>query len=113
MAKKEKTAITIDDKDYFYEDLAKEQQIIVNHISDLQRKINSSEFNLQQLIFGKDAFVNALKKALEDAVENENASPELSARVKILLARKKNLKRKKLNPRSVSRDNENTTSKRI
>ena len=64
MAKKEKTAITIDDKNYFYEDLTEEQQIIVNHISDLQRKIQSSEFNLQQLAFGKNSFVNALKEAL-------------------------------------------------
>ena len=71
MAKKEKTAITIDDKEYFYEDLSKEQQIIVNHISDLQRKISSSEFNLQQLSFGKDAFVNALKKALEEEQNKE------------------------------------------
>jgi len=72
MAKKEKTAITIDNKEYFYEDLTKEQQIIVNHISDLQRKIDSSEFNLQQLIFGKDAFINALKQELaKEEVEEE------------------------------------------
>ena len=66
MAKKEKTAITIDEKEYFYEDLTQEQQTIVNHISDLQRKIQSSEFNLQQLSFGKDAFVKALKETLVD-----------------------------------------------
>ena len=71
MAKKEKTAITIDEKEYFYEDLTQEQQIIVNHISDLQRKISSSEFNLQQLSFGKDAFVDALKKALEEEQNKE------------------------------------------
>jgi len=72
MAKEKKTPITVDDKEYFFEDLTKEQQIIVNHISDLQRKIQSSEFNLQQLSFGKDAFVNALKEALEkDQSENE------------------------------------------
>jgi len=71
MAKKEKTAITIDDKEYFYEDLTQEQQTIVNHISDLQRKIQSSEFNLQQLSFGKDAFVEVLKKALEDITEQK------------------------------------------
>lgn len=65
MAKKEKTPITIDDKNYFFEDLTQEQQIIVNHISDLQRKIQSSEFNLQQLAFGKDAFINSLKEKLE------------------------------------------------
>ena len=65
MAKTKKTPITIDDKDYFFEDLTQEQQIIVNHISDLQRKIQSSEFNLQQLSFGKDAFVKALKDSLD------------------------------------------------
>lgn len=71
MAKKEKTAITIDEKEYFYEDLTQEQQIIVNHISDLQRKIGSSEFNLQQLSFGKASFVNALKEALKKEKEKE------------------------------------------
>lgn len=65
MAKDKKTPITIDDKKYFFEDLTQEQQIIVNHISDLQRKIQSSEFNLQQLAFGKDAFINSLKEKLE------------------------------------------------
>ena len=65
MAKNKTTPITIDDKKYFFEDLTQEQQIIVNHISDLQRKIQSSEFNLQQLAFGKDAFINSLKEKLE------------------------------------------------
>ncbi|NQW26161.1 MAG: hypothetical protein HQ473_07365 [Cryomorphaceae bacterium] len=65
MEKNKKTPITIDDKEYFFEDLTQEQKTIVNHISDLTRKIQSSEFNLQQLNFGKQAFVNALKQSLE------------------------------------------------
>ena len=65
MAKQEKTPITIDDKEYFFEDLTQEQQTIVNHISDLSRKIQSSEFNLQQLTFGKNSFINALKESLD------------------------------------------------
>ena len=64
-----KTPITIDDKDYFFEDLTQEQQTLVNHISDLTRKIGSSEFNLQQLNFGKQAFINALKESLEEVTE--------------------------------------------
>ena len=69
MAKKqEKTPITIDGVEYFYEDFTQEQQTIVNHISDLSRKVQSSEFNLQQLNFGKQAFVSALKKSLEEKV---------------------------------------------
>ena len=41
MGKNEKTPITIDEQEYFYEDLTQEQQTLVNHISDLSRKIGS------------------------------------------------------------------------
>ena len=68
MAKDEKKTIIIDDVEHIYEDLTQEQQIMVNHIADLQRKIASSQFNLQQLEFGKEAFVKALKDSM-DAVE--------------------------------------------
>lgn len=68
MAKDEKKTIIIDDVEHNYEDLTQEQQIMVNHIADLQRKIASSQFNLQQLEFGKEAFVKALKDSM-DAVE--------------------------------------------
>jgi hypothetical protein len=72
MAKKqEKTPITIDGVEHFYEDLTQEQQTIVNHISDLSRKVQSSEFNLQQLNFGKQAFINALKQSLEAKATEE------------------------------------------
>ena len=70
MAKDEKKTIIIDDVEHNYEDLTQEQQIMVNHIADLQRKIASSQFNLQQLEFGKEAFVKALKDSIE-AVETE------------------------------------------
>ena len=70
MAKKqEKTPIIIDEKEYFFEDMTPEQQAIINHISDLTRKIQSSEFNLQQLAFGKQAFFSELKRALDPAPE--------------------------------------------
>lgn len=64
MGKKEKTPIMIDDQEYFFEDLTDEQKAHVNHISDLDRKIVNSKFNLEQLEFGKQAFVDALKKLL-------------------------------------------------
>jgi hypothetical protein len=38
---------------------------MVNHISDLDRKIASSQFNLDQLNVGKNAFVQMLKQSLE------------------------------------------------
>jgi hypothetical protein len=59
-----KTSITIDEIEYFYEDMTQEQQVLVNHVADLDRKINSSQFNLDQLNVGKNAFINLLKEAL-------------------------------------------------
>lgn len=71
MGKQEKTPITIDDKEYFYEDLTQEQQIMINHIADLKRKIASSQFNLQQLEFGKSAFIKALKENMDNETVKE------------------------------------------
>lgn len=65
MGKNEKTPITIDDLEYFFEDMTQQQQALVNHIADLDRKIGSAQFNLDQLAVGKQAFVNLLKQALE------------------------------------------------
>ena len=67
MAKKqkEKPVITIDDKEFNIEDMTGEQQAMINHINDLNRKIAQSQFNLEQLTFGKNAFVNSLSQSLE------------------------------------------------
>lgn len=65
MAENKKTPVVIDDVEYIYEDMTKEQQTLVNHIADLDRKISSSQFNLDQLNVGKNAFVKMLKETLE------------------------------------------------
>ena len=69
MAKEEKKTITIDEVDYNYDDLTQEQQIMINHIADLERKISSSKFNLQQLEFGKTAFINSLKNSIDNTID--------------------------------------------
>jgi hypothetical protein len=65
--KKEKTVITVNDVEHIYEDMTDEQKTIINHVNDLDRKISTSQFNLDQLMFGKSAFVNALSASLETA----------------------------------------------
>jgi hypothetical protein len=65
MAETKKTPITIDDVEYVFEDMTPQQQVMVNHIADLDRKIGSSQFNLDQLNVGKSAFIKLLKEALE------------------------------------------------
>ena len=76
MAKKEKempkeNVITLFDKEYKESELSDEQKVMVNHVADLDRKIQSSEFNLQQLRFGKQAFVDALQASVENEESNK------------------------------------------
>jgi hypothetical protein len=63
-----KTPITIDNVEYQYEDLTGEQQAIFNHCIDLDRKISSAQFNIDQLQVGKQAFFNMLKESLAKEV---------------------------------------------
>ena len=67
MAKKEKEqkpVLNLDGEEHEIDSMSDEQKVMINHIADLDRKINTTQFNLQQLQFGKSAFVNALKESL-------------------------------------------------
>jgi hypothetical protein len=69
MAEKKTTPVTIDGKEYVFEDMSQEQQTLTNHVADLDRKINSTQFNLDQLRIGQQAFVNLLKESLNKETE--------------------------------------------
>ncbi len=69
MAEDKKATITIDDVEYAEDQLDDEQKMMVNHINSLQQKINSAEFNLDQLRVGQDAFVKMLKESLQKVDE--------------------------------------------
>ena len=64
MGQDKKTPITIDNVEYQYEDLTADQQQLFSHCIDLDRKIDSAKFNLDQLTIGKQAFFNMLKESL-------------------------------------------------
>jgi hypothetical protein len=64
MGKNEKTPITINEVEYQYEDLTQQQQALFNHCIDLDRKIGSAQFNLDQLNVGKQAFIKLLEESL-------------------------------------------------
>ena len=70
MAKKQKEqpkqTITINDKEHNVSDLTEGQIAMVNHVHDLDRKIGSSQFNLDQLNVGRNAFMNLLTESLEE-----------------------------------------------
>ena len=65
MGETKKTPITIDGVEYAFEDLASEQQTMVNHIADLDRKLSNARFNVDQLQVGRNAFMDMLKGSLE------------------------------------------------
>jgi hypothetical protein len=69
MGKDKQTPIVVNDVEHIYEDMTPEQQTLVNHIADLDRKINSTAFNLDQLSVGKQAFIERLEKALAQPKE--------------------------------------------
>ena len=73
MGEKKTTPIVENDVEYTFEDMTPQQQAMVNHCNDLDRKIKSTQFNLDQLSVGKDAFVNMLIADLEKVEVVEEA----------------------------------------
>lgn len=70
MAKQENKTITVNDIEYNVADLTEQQLAMVNHVSDLDRKLANARFNVDQLQVGRDAFVGMLTTSLEaEAVE--------------------------------------------
>ena len=65
MAEKQTKTISINGTDYTEDQLTDQQKVMVNHVADLDRKIGSAQFNLDQLNVGREAFVNMLASSLE------------------------------------------------
>ena len=66
MSKKQtEQTVTIDDVEHKVDDLTQEQIAMVNHVSDLDRKLSSAQFNLGQLNVGRGAFMNMLTESLK------------------------------------------------
>ena len=59
-----KPQLTIDGVEYDVEKLTDQQRMILDHVLDLERKLNSARFNVDQLQVGRDAFFNMLKQSL-------------------------------------------------
>jgi hypothetical protein len=73
MVEKQTKTITINDKEYTEDQLTDQQKVLINHIGDLERKINSTQFNLDQLTVGRDAFMSLLNQSLQELEEAATA----------------------------------------
>ena len=75
MAKKEKekpAVLTLDEKEYVIDEMTDDEKMLLNHINDMQSKINTNQFMHDQLEVGKEAFINKLRESLEaEPVEEE------------------------------------------
>ena len=62
--KEQKPMLNLDGVEYEIDSMTDEQKAMTNHLADLSRKIETMAFNMQQIEFGKQAFITALKSSL-------------------------------------------------
>jgi len=74
MAEKKTNTITINDKSYTEDQLNDTQKHWVNQAADLDRKIRSATFNIEQLNVGKQAYIQMLTTSLESDTTEETAN---------------------------------------
>jgi hypothetical protein len=67
MGEKQTATITINGTDYTEDQLTDQQKVMISHINDLDRKMRSAQFNLDQLNVGREAFVNMLTASLDES----------------------------------------------
>ena len=74
MAKKQKDEpkVNIDGKEYKVSDLTKEQVQMVNHVADLDNKIRTTQFNVEQLTGGRNYFMEMLNGTLKNGKPEAN-----------------------------------------
>ena len=58
--------LTIDGVEYDVEKFTPHQRTLLDHVLDLERKVNSAKFNVDQLQVGREAFFNMLKQSLAE-----------------------------------------------
>ncbi len=66
--------VTIDGVEHDANNFTEQQILLLNHTIDLDRKIGSTQFQLQQLQVGKDAFLKLLKAELDKPQDVEVVS---------------------------------------
>lgn len=74
MTEKKPNVITVNDKEYVLDDMTDRQKALLAHVQDLDRKIGNTQFALDQLSVGREAFAAQLVADLETPKEEEEAA---------------------------------------
>jgi hypothetical protein len=70
MGNKEKTPfIVLNDVEYDIESMTDQQKVMINHLADLDKKLGSMQFNMEQLQVGREAFIKMLSESLTAPTE--------------------------------------------
>jgi hypothetical protein len=69
MANEKPQTVSIDNVEYKVEDLSDKAKMLIDHVSDLDRKMGSMRFQMDQIQVGRDAFFAMLKTELETKLE--------------------------------------------
>jgi hypothetical protein len=64
MSNNTKPQLIIDGVEYDTDELTDQQKAFLNHVVDLERKVSSAKFNLDQLTVGRDTFFGMLRQSL-------------------------------------------------
>ena len=75
--KKEQPVLSLDGKEYVIEDMTDEEKQMINHINDMQNKINTNLFIHEQLEVGKEAFISMLRTTLTEEKVEEVVNAEV------------------------------------
>jgi len=73
MGKNDAPTMTLNGTEWDIENMSDRQKVLLSHVTDLDRKIKSVSFNLDQLRIGRETFINMLSNALEAPAEEEAA----------------------------------------
>jgi len=71
MTEEENTTITVNDKSYNVEDLSEQELVMLKHVADLDQKLMSARFSVDQLQVARDSFVGILANSLENPAPAE------------------------------------------
>ena len=73
MGNNTKPQVTIDGVEYDVSTFTDQQRALLDHTADLERKVASAQFNLDQLQVGRDAFLNMLRQSLATPAQEKPA----------------------------------------
>lgn len=74
MTDEKKTTIVIDDVEYTEDQLNDTAKDAVNHIANLERKISNTQFQLDELMVNKGAYVAILRNAVSEEAQQVEAA---------------------------------------